>query len=72
MQLILSNKTISAIRRLDSALQSDIVPVNDVKNLVADLRQKITKPSAGTIREKTSGVKGGRKNKYRNKLKVAI
>lgn len=72
MQLTLSNKTISAIRRLDSALQSDIVPVNDVKNLVADLRQKITNTSAGTGQAKTSGVKGGRKNKYRNKLKVAI
>jgi hypothetical protein len=66
----LNNNEIRNIKRLGNAVNSGLVPFEDVRILLSGLRQKVERPAAGPVK-KTSGVKDSRKNKYKAKLRIA-
>lgn len=70
MDISITNKEIKALARLDIALQSNLVPLNDVRDLVAGLQQKVMS-SADYSGKKRNPLKQDRKDHYRLKLKVA-
>lgn len=70
MEINLSDKEIKTLARLDIALQSNMVPVNDLRDFVTGLRQKVM-TSAGGSGKKRNPLKQDRKDHYRLKLKVA-
>lgn len=70
MKIELTNKEIKTMRRLRIALQSGVILVGDFNKLLSDLQQKIER-SAGAAEVVKNEHKEDRKNKYRQKLKVA-
>lgn len=70
MDISITNKEIETLRRLDIALQSNLVPVNEVRDLVTGLQQKVMS-SADWSGKKRNPLKQDRKDHYRSKLKVA-
>lgn len=71
MTIDISNKDIKKLRRLGNAINQNMVPVDDVKDLVATIWQKVQQSSASeTIKQRTPK-KEDRKDHYRNKLRRA-
>ena len=66
MLIQITNKDIAETRRLVKCLASGIVPVNDLRDYLDNIRQKIEKPSAVSSGRNTR--KEDRKNKYRLKI----
>lgn len=68
MLIRISQKDVSQIRRLGTRLNDGIIPVDEVKQLVSGLQQKIDAPAASGAVPKQKGIKDRRKDHYRNKL----
>lgn len=72
MLISLTHKELKSLKRLGNALQHGVIEFDNIKALVTSLQQKVENVSAVSNGAKTSGVKGGRKNMYRTKLKIAV
>lgn len=71
MQINLTNKEINELRRLRNRLNSELIPVKQIRDFIAGLEQKLEKPSASPALTKRIANKTNRVEKYRTKLRIA-
>lgn len=73
MILELNDKEIKNLRRLGTAIDNDLVPVKEVRSIITGLLRKVDDTTAAApVVKKRECLKGGRKEKYRFKLRAAI
>jgi hypothetical protein len=69
MIIDINKKEIETIRRLGKCLDSGTILIDETRNLLSGIQQKIDSPADAGGKKRTPA-KMGRKDKYRNKLKV--
>jgi hypothetical protein len=69
IEVLFSTEDIQDLRRLGKCLDSNIVPVSDVRNFLKLIQRKIDETSAGKPRRITRQEE--LKNKYRLKIRMA-
>lgn len=69
MTIEITHKEQQTLWRLGQCLDSGIVPVNDVRNFLVELRQKIKSSSAvASPQEKRTPKKTGRKQRHQDRI----